>query len=97
MPVIAVFATVRSRPGRRAELIEAIRADVLPIVDAEEGTLEYRLHEDLRDPDLVHVYERYASKEAFVAHVKAIGPRLNAMGDLMDGVPELHQASPIEP
>ena len=95
--MIAVFATVRAQPGKRAELIDAIRAHILPIVDDKEGTLEYRLHEDLRDPDLVHVYERYASKEAFIAHVKAVGPRLNAMGDLMDGVPELHQATPIDP
>ena len=94
--MIAVFATVRAQPGRRAELIDAIRADVLPIVAQEDGTLEYRVHEDLRDPELVLVYEVYDSKEAFITHVKAVGPRLNAMGDLMDGAPELQQAVPID-
>lgn len=93
--MIAVFATVRAKPGRRDDLIEAIRSEIFPIVAEEDGTLEYRVHEDLRDPELVLVYESYASKEAFIAHVKAVGPKLNTLGELMDGVPELQQAVPI--
>lgn len=93
--MITVFAILRSQPGQRSALLDALRTDVLPGVAAEEGTLEYRLHEDLRDPDLIHVYERYESKEAFIAHVKAVGPRLNALDHLMDGVPELVQAVPV--
>ncbi len=93
--MIAVIATVRSVPGRRSELIDALRADVLPGVMHEEGTLSYVVHEDLRDPDLIHVYERYDSKESFIQHAKSVGPKLNALAHLMEGVPELHQAIPV--
>ncbi len=93
--MIAVIATIRSVPGRRSELIDALCADVLPGVMDEEGTRSYVVHEDLRDPDLIHLYELYDSKEAFIQHAKAVGPRLNALSDLIDGVPELQQAIPV--
>lgn len=93
--MIAVLATLRSAPGRRGDLLDALRSDLLPGITEEAGTLTWVLHEDLRDPDLVHVYELYDSKESFVAHVKVVGPRLHALADLMDGVPVLRQAVPV--
>ena len=93
--MLAVIATIRSAPGRRDNLIAALRADIVPHVAGESGTLAYLVHEDLRDPDLIHVYELYDSKEAFIQHAKAVGPMLNALSDLIDGVPELQQAIPV--
>ncbi len=86
--MIAVFATVRARIGRRDDLIAALRSGIEDAA-AEPGTIVYAMHADLRDESLLHYYELYDSKEAFVKHAKAAGVRLNALADLLDGPPEL--------
>ncbi len=93
--MIAVFATVRSKPGRREELIEALRPGTVEDAAAEPGTLIHAMHANLRDDDLLHYYELYESKEAFITHAKVAGTKLNAVAHLVDGPPELVQTSLI--
>lgn len=93
--MIAVFATIRARPGRRDELIEVLR----PLIEEarrEPGTLVWAMHADVTDEDLLHYYELYESKAAFVAHTKVVGPKLNALANLIVGPPELNRATLIE-
>ncbi len=90
--MIAVFATLRSKTGKRDELIEALRPGIAEAA-TEPGTLVYAMHTDLRDEDLIHYYELYVSKEAFVTHAKATGPKLNALSHLIEGPPELTRTS----
>ena len=92
--MIAVFARIRSKPGKRDELIAALLPGVAD-AEAEPGTLVMAMHADLRDENALHFYEVYESKEAFITHAKVAGPKLNAMSDLLDGPPELMQALPI--
>lgn len=92
--MIAVFARLRSKPGRREELIAALLPGIAE-AEAEPGTLVMAMHADLRDENALHFYEIYESKEAFIAHTKVAGPKLHAVSDLLDGPPELVQALPI--
>ncbi len=92
--MIAVFALIRSKPGKRDELIAALRPGVAE-AEAEPGTRVMAMHADLRDENALHFYEVYESKEAFIAHAKVAGPKLNTLADLLDGPPELIQALPV--
>ena len=91
--MIAVFATVRAKPGRRDELIEALRAGTVDDAAGEPGTIVHAMHANLREEDLLHYYELYESKEAFITHAKVAGPKLNAVAHLVVGPPELVQTS----
>lgn len=93
--MIAVFATIRAKSGRRDELIEVLR----PLIDEvrqEPGTFVWAMHADVTDENLLHYYELYESKAAFVTHTKVVGPKLNALADLIQGPPELIRATLIE-
>lgn len=89
--MITIIAKLTAQPGKRAELIDALR----PLVagtEAEEGTLTYTLLEEAADADVVWFYEQYADDAALAAHssseaMKAAGP---ALGALLAGRPELH-------
>lgn len=54
-------------PGRRAELIEALRPMFIE-VESEPGTLLYMMHTSPDDADTVWFYERYRDKDAFEIH-----------------------------
>jgi quinol monooxygenase YgiN len=63
----AVIAKITAQPGKRDELVSALQAIVAAVAD-EPGTIEYVMHTDANDPDLVWFYERYDSAEALQAH-----------------------------
>lgn len=96
MSKVAVVAKIPAAPGRRDELIAALQIG-LETVEGETGTLQYVLHEDAADPDIVWFYEVYADQEALMAHgtsdaFKALGV---AMKPFMGGRPELTFLKPL--
>lgn len=54
-------------PGRGAEQVAAFEA-LAPLVRAEDGCLQYDLHQVADDPDRFALIERWASAEALAAH-----------------------------
>lgn len=95
MPKIAVFATLTAKPGRGAELVEAL-SQLAEAVEGEPGTEIYVLHTLRDDPDKVMFYELYTDSDSFKAHgaseaMKAAGPEL---GELLAGPPEIVRATP---
>ncbi len=77
--MIHVIATIRTAPGRRDELIAAFR-ELIPLVRAEAGCIEYGTAVDLRTPiaaqaplleDAVTVVEKWDSVSALQAHLIA--------------------------
>jgi quinol monooxygenase YgiN len=93
---LAVVARLSAQPGRRDELVEACRGAVAGAA-AEEGTLEYRLHLDASDPDVVWFYERYRDRDAFDTHSHSDGMRAfgKSVKDLLAAKPELTFTTPI--
>jgi quinol monooxygenase YgiN len=67
---VRVVALVTTLPGRGAEQCAAFEA-LSPVVHAEEGCLQYDLHEVLGDPNRLAVIERWASAEALSAHASS--------------------------
>lgn len=96
MSQVSVIAKIPAAPGKRPELIAALQA-ALDNAATEEGTLEYILHEDTNDADVVWFYERYTDGAALQAHstsdaFKAIGASL---ASLVGGRPELTILKPV--
>jgi quinol monooxygenase YgiN len=69
MPKLVVLATFRTKPGEEAAAREAFLAA------AEESRLEpgceaYDVHQSVDDPRDFFLYERYADRAAFEAHLE---------------------------
>lgn len=77
--MIHVLAIITTQPGKRAEVLDAFRANV-PAVHAEDGCIEYGPAIDAEGagaiqaqfgPDTFVVIEKWATMEALAAHSKA--------------------------
>jgi quinol monooxygenase YgiN len=77
--MIHVIATIRTLPGRRDELLAAFR-ELIPVVRAEAGCIEYGTAVDLQTPiavqspvqdDVVMVVEKWDSVAALQDHLVA--------------------------
>jgi quinol monooxygenase YgiN len=65
--MLIVAGTVRAPPGN----IDAFRphmAAMMAASQAEEGCLDYTYAEDVAEPGLIHVFERWTSQDALDAH-----------------------------
>jgi quinol monooxygenase YgiN len=96
MSQVAVIAKIPAAPGQRDQLIAALQA-ALQTAQSEEGTLQYILHEDSKDPDLVWFYELYRDQDALTAHgssdgMKAMGP---SIAPFVGGRPEMTFLKPV--
>jgi len=82
--VIHVLAIITAKPGQRAEVLEAFRAN-RPTVLAEQGCIEYGAATDVESmgtaaygPDAFVVIEKWESPDALKAHAAA--PHMKAYG-----------------
>lgn len=84
--LLTVVAYMRAAPGKREELKSALEA-LVPTTVAEDGCVNYDLHQGTEDPDFFTFYENWASPAELDAHLAA--PHLvefaGRLGDLLDG------------
>lgn len=66
----AVIGTIDLRPGARDEVLRAVLAHRERSLRDEPGTLQFEVLVPDETPDKVHLFELYADKSAFVAHMK---------------------------
>ena len=93
---VAAFVRVPAQPGKRDELVAALKA-AIDNANTEEGTRLYIVHTNDADPDAVFFYELYTDEAAMVAHgssdaFKALGASLR---DLAGGRPEITRLTPV--
>lgn len=86
-----------ARPGKRDELIRALRP-MFEAVKSEPGTLLYMMHTCPADPNAVWFYERYVDQAAFEVHrtTQAHDDALAAIGPLLDPSTEIHYLELID-
>ncbi len=86
MAELTVIARVKAKPGKEAELEQALRAVVGP-THAEPGCLRYALHRSTDDAATFVMVERWVSKAALDQHMET--PHLKALRgkfkELLDG------------
>lgn len=93
---VAVLARITAVPGKREELVTALKA-AIDNANTEAGTLLYICHLDPDNADGVVFYELYTDRDAFTLHgnsdaFKAIGASLRG---LAAGRPELTFLTPV--
>ncbi len=83
--LLTVIAHMRAKPGKEDELREALRSLIEP-TRAEEGYVNYDLHEAVEEPGLFYFYENWESPGHLDEHLTA--PHLvdfgGRTGDLLD-------------
>ena len=87
---ITLYARFTAKEGKGAELA-GILAELVDIVQREEGIRSYTLHRGLDQPDVVWFYEVYADQAAFDVHGKypEFGAVFARIGELSAGPPEI--------
>ena len=80
--------TVVAKVTAKAEAVEAVRGELLKMVAptrAEDGCLEYRLHQDNSDPTVFIFYENWQDMTCLERHMKSahFQAYVAAVGDLL--------------
>lgn len=68
MPKLTIVAHIRAEADR-IEIVKAELRKLVPITLAEEGCLQYDLHQDNEDPAHFMFYENWESRELWQAHM----------------------------
>ncbi|MEM1027027.1 MAG: putative quinol monooxygenase [Planctomycetota bacterium] len=95
MANLTIVAHIHAQPDK-AGLVKAELEKLVPITRAEEGCLQYDLHQDNEDPAHFMFYENWTSRPLWQTHMEA--PHLAAYLEATDGaVAEftLHEMSGI--
>jgi len=68
MPPLTVVATIKAKPGKEAELQQAL-LNLIPTTRQEPGCIRYDLHEAVDDPASFVFLEAWASKQHLDDHL----------------------------
>jgi quinol monooxygenase YgiN len=89
-PLLTVVAEITAAPGREDALREALLGLIAP-TRAEEGCVQYDLHESTETPGQFVFYENWVSREHLERHLAS--PHLEAVkerfGELLAGPPRI--------
>ena len=87
---LTVLARVRAKAGQESRLRRELLALVAP-TRAEEGCINYDLHQSQADPAVFVFYENWTSQAALDAHTQTPHLRayLQVIPELADGPPEI--------
>ena len=96
MSKVSLIAKLPTKPGKRDELVSAF-GPMMEAVNAEAGTELYILNLDNGDENVAWVYELYTDADSMGLHggSEAMGALFGALGDLLDGAPELIMTTPV--
>lgn len=91
MSKIGILARIPAQPGKRDEVVEALKRAAAASEQNEPGCLAYTIHEDAKDPDVVWMYELYTDQDALDAHPKSDHYKqlTSEIGGVLTGRPEL--------
>jgi len=90
MSKVSLIAKLPLKPGSKDTFLAAF-APMLDQVDAETGTELYLLNFQKDDENIAWIYELYTDDDAMAAHSSsdAMAALFGALGDVLDGAPEL--------
>jgi len=82
MAKLTIVANIHANPDRIG-LVKAELEKLIPVTRAEEGCIQYDLHQDNDDPAHFTFYENWESRELWQDHMRA--PHLAAYMEATDG------------
>lgn len=96
MPKLTIIANIFAKPDR-IELVKTELARLIGPTLAEEGCLQYDLHQDNENPTHFMFYENWASRDLWLAHMEQ--PHLKEYAAATEGAVEhftLHEMTHLE-
>lgn len=93
---LTITATIVCKPGYREQVKQSL-LNLIPLTLAEEGCLNYDLHEDNENPDRFFFYENWETRSHWLAHNESlhiIAHRKVAEGAIKEVV--IHQLTPVK-
>jgi quinol monooxygenase YgiN len=92
MSKIAFVVKVPVAEGKRDEALATL-GKLVAATEDEPGTVQYLMHTEVENPDVIWFYELYADQAAFEAHSgsAAMAEVAGALGGLLGGAPEMRQ------
>ncbi len=82
MPKLTIVANIQANPDK-IDLVKVELGKLVPITRAENGCLQYDLHQDNENPGHFLFYENWESRELWQAHMNA--PHLAAYMEATEG------------
>jgi quinol monooxygenase YgiN len=92
MSQIAFVVRLTAAEGRRDEAVATL-GKLVEAAESEPGTLQYVLHTDTADPDVIWFYELYADQAGFEAHATSttMAHVMGSLGGLLDGPADMRK------
>jgi quinol monooxygenase YgiN len=96
MPEKTFIVKLTTADGKRDEVVAALEK-LVEATEGEPGTLQYVLHTDTTDPDVVWFYEHYSDDDALQAHMTSPAMReaMGAFGGLLAGAPDMRELAVV--
>lgn len=94
MAEIAMIVKLPAAEGKTDELLAAVKT-LVDATEGEPGTLQYVVHTEEADPNVVWFYELYTDQAALDTHSgsDAMAEAMKSFGGLLGGAPEMHTLS----
>jgi quinol monooxygenase YgiN len=92
MPDVAYIVKLTAADGKVDEAM-AVLGKLVDATESEPGTLQYVMHTDAAEPNVIWFYERYADRDAFNAHATstAMAEAMGGLGGLLDGAADMRR------
>jgi len=96
MAEIALFLTVKTKPGKREQLKALWESHLKHRAAANESQSRYVYAYDVQDEDVIRICEVYETMEALQENSRAewFSDYMHEAAALIDGEPEFHMATP---
>lgn len=92
MSQITYLVKLTAAEGKLDEALAAL-GKLVDAAETEPGTLQYVMHTDPSEPDVIWFYEVYADEAAFEAHAgsSAMAEAMGALAGLLGGAPDMRR------
>jgi quinol monooxygenase YgiN len=92
MAQIAFVVKLTAAEGKREEALATL-GKLVDATEDEPGTLQYVLHTDTTEPNVIWFYELYADQAGFEAHATstAMAEVMGSLGGMLDGPADMRQ------
>ena len=97
MSQIAYVVKLTAAEGKRDEALSALGKLVVATED-EPGTVQYAMHTEVNDPNVIWFYELYADQAAFEAHIGSttMAEVMGSLAGVLDGTPDMRQLEVVQ-
>jgi quinol monooxygenase YgiN len=97
MSQTAFVVKLTTAEGKRDEALSVL-GKLVAVTEDEPGTVQYLMHTEVADPNVIWFYELYADQAAFEAHIGSttMAEVMGSLGSLLDGAADMRQLEVVQ-